>query len=202
MPTSFKNIKIDNSPNGAIKTGKWKNPGASLYDQILNSISCKGDIPTDPNELKDAMKKGDYKDWPDILKEVYMVAPVKDIKNSPYGRTPFSRSGCKYPHHVIKGDKMVLSVPGLRAAYICARNQGVLVNHTSENKQIVAHFNRHFRELGLKPVWHHGEFYLMEESAIKIGDNFNSIYDYIYESTGISLYDPFILNIKENAIND
>ena len=185
---SFKLLDIDNSKKAAVNKGKWKNPGAGFYDQLLNSLHVKGDIPTDPKELKEAIKNGDYKDWTHFLKEAYAVAPVDKISNSPHGVTPFSRSGCKYPHHVIRGDKLVVSIPGLRSAYICARNQGVLVNHTSENKAIVAHFNRHFRELGLKPVWHHGEFYLMEEHEVKIEENFDYINRFIFEQTGINLF--------------
>lgn len=185
---SFKLLDIDNSKKAAVNKGKWKNPGAGFYDQLLNSLHVKGDIPTDPKELKEAIKNGDYKDWTHFLKEAYAIAPVDKISNSPHGVTPFSRSGCKYPHHVIRGDKLVVSIPGLRSAYICARNQGVLVNHTSENKAIIAHFNRHFRELGLKPVWHHGEFYLMEEHEVKIEENFDYINRFIFEQTGINLF--------------
>lgn len=160
-------LKINNSRKAAIIKGKWKDPGAKLYDQLLDAMYCKGDIPTNPKDLEAAIKSGDYCDWPGFLKEAYAVAPVKDIKNSPYGRTPFSRSGCKYPHHVIKNGQLVVSIPGLRSAYICARNQGVLVNHTPENKQIVAHLNKHFRELSIEPVWHHGELYFQDTKTKK-----------------------------------
>ena len=186
--TSFKLLKIDNSKKAAINRGKWKNPGAALYDQLLNSCFIKGKVPVDADGMKKAIKNGDYKDWSYFIKEAYAVAPVDKISNSPHGVTPFSKSGCKYPHHVLNGDKLVVSIPGLRAAYICARNQGVLVNHTPENKAIVAHFNRHFRELGLKPVWHHGEFYLMESHEVRIEENFDFINRVLYEQAGINLF--------------
>lgn len=166
-------LKINNSRKAAIIKGKWKDPGAKLYDQLLDAMYCKGDIPTNPKDLEAAIKSGDYCDWPGFLKEAYAVAPVKDIKNSPYGRTPFSRSGCKYPHHVIKNGQLVVSIPGLRSAYICARNQGVLVNHTPENKQIVAHLNKHFRELSIEPVWHHGELYFQDTKTKKFTERFD-----------------------------
>lgn len=185
---SFKLLKIDNSKKAAVNRGKWKNPGAALYDQLLNSCFIKGRVPIDADGMKKAIKNGDYKDWSYFIKEAYAVAPIDKISNSPHGVTPFSRSGCKYPHHVLNGDKLVVSIPGLRAAYICARNQGVLVNHTPENKAIVAHFNRHFRELGLKPVWHHGEFYLMESHEVKIEENFDFINRVLYEQAGINLF--------------
>lgn len=166
-------LKINNSRKAAIIKGKWKDPGAKLYDQLLDAMYCKGDIPTNPKDLEAAIKSGDYCDWHGFLKEAYAVAPVKDIKNSPYGRTPFSRSGCKYPHHVIKNGQLVVSIPGLRSAYICARNQGVLVNHTPENKQIVAHLNKHFRELSIEPVWHHGELYFQDTKTKKFTERFD-----------------------------
>ncbi|MCM1230763.1 MAG: transglutaminase-like domain-containing protein [Ruminococcus flavefaciens] len=191
----FMLIDIDNSKKAAIprsKPGakrKWKNPGAALYDQLLNANHIEGDIPTNAKDMKKAIDSGKYMDWTHLLKEAYLVAPVGEIKNSPYGVTPFSRSGCKYPHHVIKGNKLVISIDGLRSAWITARNQGVFSNHTQENKQIVAHLNRHCKELGLKPVWHHGEFYLMEESEVKIEQNFHDINLFLMEKTGVNLFD-------------
>lgn len=166
-------LKINNSKNAAIDKGKWKDPGAKLYDTLMDAFYSKGDIPIGSKELDKAMKDGTYYMYDEFLKEAYMVAPVADIKNSPYGRTPFSRSGCKYPHHVIKGKELVVSIPGLKAAYICARNQGVLINHTQENKKIVAHFNKHFRELGIKPLWHHGQLYFENDTTKKITEKFD-----------------------------
>ena len=194
----FMDIKINNSKKAAIPikktrkiSGQWKDPGAKLYDQLLNAYHIEGNrVPDDSEEFKKIIEAGKYTTWQHYLKEAYMVAPVNDINNSPYGVTPYSRSGCKYPHHVIKNGELVVSIPGLRAAYITARNNGVLVNHTPENKQIVAHFNRHFKELGLKPEWHYGEFYLVEESVDSIIDNnFRQIYSFIMEKTGINLFD-------------
>ena len=187
----LKIYKIDNSKKSAIKTGKWSDPGADFYNKLLNAFYCVGNVPSTPDKLEKAKKEGKYLEWYDFLKEAYMVAPVKDIKNSPYGITPYSRSGCKYPHHVLKGDKLVISIPGLRAAYICARNQGVLVNHTQENKMIIAHFNKHFKELGITPQWHHGELYFIEDTECKIEQNFRDIYQTIMEQTGINLFDDY-----------
>ncbi len=191
----FLDLKINNSKKAAVQISKtrklsdqWKDPGAKLYNQLLGAQHIVGNkIPEDEKELDKLIKEGKYLSWNNYLEEAYMIAPIKDIKNSPYGVTPFNRSGCKYPHHVIKNGELVVSIPGLRAAYICARNQGVLVNHTPENKNIVAHFNRHFKELGLKPTWHHGEFYLLEESTIAIEKNLNSIYKYIGEKMNVNL---------------
>lgn len=192
---AYIDLKINNSRKAAIGlkkgkiTGQWKDPGAKLYNQLLDAHHIEGNkCIEDSKELDKAIKEGKYLMWDTFLKEAYMVAPVKDIKNSPYGVTPFSRSGCKYPHHVIKNGELVVSIPGLRAAYICARNQGVLVNHTPENKQIVAHFNRHFKELGITPEWRYGELYFVEDYDIQIDGNFNSIYSFIMEETGINLF--------------
>ena len=189
----YMDLEIDNRRKSAIPmrkakiTGQWKDPGAKLYNQLLNAQHVVGNkVPDDPKEFAQLIKDGKCTTWQTYLKEAYMVAPVDDIKNSPYGVTPFSRSGCKYPHHVIKNGKLVVSIPGLRAAYMTARNNGVLVNHTPENKKIVAHFNRHFKELGLRPVWR-GEFYLIDESVEKIERNFQSIYEFIDRSLGTNI---------------
>lgn len=186
-------IKIDNSKKAAIAKGKWKNPGAKLYDTLMDAMWCEGDIPADPKEMEQKMKDGRYYHYDKFLKEAYLVGPDKDHQNSPYGRTPFARSGCKYPHHVVKGDKLVVSIPGLRSAYITARNQGCFHPDPSKrpeySRALVAHLNRHLKELKMKAEWHHGEFYLIDESAAQIERNFHDIYSYIMEKTGINLFD-------------
>lgn len=193
-------LKINNSKKAAIPirkkkiTGQWKDPGAKLYDQLLDAQHIIGDkVPDGSEEFEELIREGKYLTWQTYIKEAYGVAPVKDIKNSPYGRTPFSSSGCKYPHHVIKNGELVVSIPGLRAAYICARNEGCFDQNVSERpsywRELTTHFNRHFKELGLKPVWRYGEFYLEESVTLKIESNFNSINSFIMERAGINLFD-------------
>ena len=46
-------IKINNNEKAAIKDKKWKNPGAKLYNQILDSMYCEGNIPTDSKDIDD-----------------------------------------------------------------------------------------------------------------------------------------------------
>lgn len=182
--TKFMQIVIDNSKDAAIKSGKWKAPGASFYDQLLNAFYCDGDIPTDSKELEKKSKDGKYLQWNDFLKEAYLVAPVKSIKNSPYGVTPYSKSGCKYPHHVIRDGKLVLSVPGLQAAYSRAKQMGVF------SGEVKAHLERHYKELGM-----------YEDSAMysekTIEQNFRDIEKVIYEETGIDLHCPTTLYEEE-----
>lgn len=191
----FSILEIDNSKKAAVRSGKWKNPGAKLYDRLLNAVHCVGDIPCGTKEMEDRIKDGSYANWDALIKEAYLVAPVKNIKNSPHGVTPFSRSGCKYPHHVIKGNKLVISIPGLRSAYICARNEGCFDSDPNKrpdySRTLVTHLNKHCKELGLKPVWHHGQFYLMEECEAKIEENFHRINVLLYERAGLYLFNNF-----------
>lgn len=135
-------LKIDNTKSSASNSKGWSNPGAKFYDTLLNSFYCKGEIPKDANELTKAIKDGKYLQWQDFLKEAYLIAPVNDINNDPHGVTPFSRSGCKYPHHEIKGDKLVLSVSGVKAAYARAKQMGIYKD------DIKIHIDRHMKELG------------------------------------------------------
>lgn len=174
--SEYKQIKINNSKNHAV-SGKWKDPGASFYDQLLNAFYCDGEVPTGSKELESAIKSGKYKEWPDFLKEAYLIAPIEDIKNSQYGVTPYSRSGCKYPHHVIRNNELVLSIPGLKAAYSRAKQMGVF------SGDIKAHLERHYKELGI-----------YEDSTMAVSEriehNFKNIERVIYEHTGIDLHCP------------
>ena len=191
-------LKINNSKKAAIPirkkkiTGQWKDPGAKLYDQLLDAQHIIGNkVPDDSEEFEKLIREGKYLTWQTYVKEAYGVAPVKDIKNSPYGRTPFSRSGCKYPHHVINNGELVVSIPGLRAAYITARNEGCFNQNVNERpsywRELTVHFNRHFKELGLKPVWRYGEFYLEESATLKIEDNFKEMYEFVDGHLGTNL---------------
>lgn len=184
---SLKERKIDNSKESAIKTGKWSNPGAKFYDELLNSFYCEGDIPTDSKELDKRIKEGKYLQWSDFLQEAYLVAPIKDIKNSPYGVTPFSNSGCKYPHHALKGDSMVVSIPGLKAAYSRACQMGVIKGEVKD------HLEKHIKELGIEASFQDGKLSWNEnaESNRIIENNFSDINAYIYENIGIDLFDYY-----------
>lgn len=118
-------ITIDNSKDSSV-SGVWSNPGAGMYDRILESSNYQA-----------------------LLKEAYLVAPVGRIKNTENDKTSFSASGMGYPHHVIRGDKLVLHRAGLRAAFSRGRQQGIV------SGEVEAHLKRHYREMG----WY-------EESAI------------------------------------
>jgi len=177
---SLHHLEIDNSIDSAIKSGKWSNPGASFYDKLLNSFYCKDNVPEDAKELEKKIKSGKYLQWNDFLKEAYLIAPIKDIKNSPYGVTPFSRSGCKYPHHEIRNNKLVLSVPGVKAAYARAKQQGVY------SGEIKSHLERHIKDLG--------ELVNFQET---IENNFDDIYEFIMERTGINLFNSEVFEEKK-----
>lgn len=70
-----------------------------------------------------------------LVKEAYLV--VEDgYKDSP-------SSKLKYPHHVVKGDKLVVDISGLKAAFSRAEQQGIV------NGEIKDHLMRHYKEIGL-----------------------------------------------------
>jgi hypothetical protein len=178
----FMELKIDNSQEAAIMTGKWKAPGAAFYDQLLNAFYCEGGIPDDAKELDKAMKEGRYTNWKDYLQEAYLIAPVKNIQNSPHGVTPFSRSGCKYPHHVIRNGKLVVSVPGIKAAYARALQMGVLKGDMRK------HLERHIRELGMQVSFKSGN--LSWNESVDFGDESISGLDLMIDEVGMeSMYE-------------
>ena len=179
-------IKINNNEKAAIKDKKWKNPGAKLYNQLLDSMYCEGNIPTDSKDIDDAVKNGRYIQWDSYIKETYLIAPVNNINNSPHGRTPYSRSGCKYPHHVIRDNELVLSLGGVKAAYARAKQQGIYKGEVKD------HLDRHMKELGLldKKGIHY-------ESLIE--DNFIDIESFLMESSDIDLSDDIIYSLNEKS---
>ena len=158
------NLKINNSKS-AMRKGKWKDPGAKLYMELLGSLYHHSDQVDDTKNL----------DYQQYLKEAYLIAPTKDINNSPHRTTPFVRSGCKYPHHVIKDDQLVLHLDGLKWAYTQAWKNKEL------DKGTRAHLNRHLKECNLKLEHHHGQIYLSESGwwDEKIEEDFEDIEEYL-----------------------
>lgn len=164
---SFQLIEIDNTKEASVN-GKWKDPGAALYVQLLNAMYMAPDNESDVNDPRN-------KYTPDYLKETYLIAPINKIKYEPYGMTPFSRSGCKYPHHVIRKGKLVVHIQGLKAAYARAKQMGIFSGEVKE------HLERHYKELGL----YEGSKMQLDES---LDQNFTDIENYIAEEVGIDLY--------------
>ena len=142
--------KIDNSEKSSVKEGLWKKPGAKFYNALLKS----------------------YENWEELIDEAYAVHGK--INNTPYGVTPFANSGCKYPHHVLKKGKLVVSIPGLKAAYSRARQQGTY------RGSLKRHLDKHFKELGMMDAY--GVHY---ES--KIESNFIDIENVVMQHTNVDL---------------
>lgn len=152
-------LKINNTRDAAVESGKWENPGAELYDKILEA-------------------SGDDNSTESLLKEAYLIAHVKDIRNTSDERTSFSSSGCKYPHHVIRNGELVLSVPGVKAAYARSKQMGIY------NGEVKKHLMRHFHELDMQS-------YIKESNDFsRMESNFQHIYEFINEDTGIDLTVP------------
>ena len=110
-------MKMDNSKDSSV-SGIWSNPGASLYNSILQENNYSA-----------------------LLKEAYLIAPVGRIKNTEENKTSFSASGMGYPHHVIRNGELVIHRAGLRAAYSRATQQGIV------RGEVEAHLIRHYKEL-------------------------------------------------------
>lgn len=191
-------LTINNSKESAIRTGKWKNPGSSLYDKLLLSSDSRYQY-NGRNVFPEDEESKTWNYWQDFIKETYLIAPVKDIKNNPHEKTPFSRSGCKYPHHVIKKKdeytyELVVSIPALKAAYLRACQENIMIGEVKE------HLERHIKELGIEASFHNGELSWNESYEIKIEENFNFIYDYIQENTGIDLHDEYMTEASHGKL--
>lgn len=183
----MKEIRIDNSKQSAVKSGKWKNPGSSFYYKILNSFTI-----ADPNRSEEEPGRYEF-DFRKILQEAYLIAPVEKIKNSPYGITPYSQSGCKYPHHVIRNGKLVVSIPGIQAAYARAKQQGIYKGKVKE------HIDRHYKEMGLTMS-------AMTESVDPIQDqidlNFDFIQKYIESALGVKfVHDDVMMESVDDIVD-
>lgn len=91
----------------------------------------------------------------ELLDEAFLIVGKNAGKD-----TPYSSSGCKYPHHVIRDGKLVLSIPGVKSAYSRAKQMGAFSGSLKE------HLVRHYKELGI----YDGS---KMESDQKIQENFN-----------------------------
>jgi len=159
-------IKIDNSYESAIKDGKWKAPGKELYDEII--------------------KLGNSKKIKKLLDEIWLSHEKEHIpSNDERYYIPFTTANCKYPHHVISKGKLVLSIPGVKAAYMRACQTGVIKDSKVKN-----HLKKHFKELNLE----------MNEKLLaecKIEENMNGLLDYL----GISLNEDYSENELPNTLD-
>lgn len=187
-------LTIDNSKKLAVKSGKWKDPGARFYDILMNAYDNRW-VADGRNTLPEEKESRTWHYWQDFLKEAYLKAPVSKITNKgPYGMTPFARSGCKYPHHAIRNGNLVVSVPGLKAAYTRVCQMHELKGDIKE------HLERHIKELGIQASFHDGMLSWNEAHEVKIEENFNSIYDYIQENTGIDLHDNYMTEASHGKL--
>lgn len=183
--SNFMSLKINNSKEKAIRNGQWNPPSAQFYDQLLDSSYSKGPIPIDVKRREEARRRGDYLQWYDYLEEAYLIAPIDKIHNTPHKRTNYSQSGCKYPHHVIKNGELVVSIPGLKAAYKRACQMNILQGKVKD------HLERHIKELGITASFKSGKLSWNENGVVDeiIEDNFHHIYYDIMERTGFNLFD-------------
>lgn len=115
-------MKIDNSIESAIKSGRKRRPTAKFYRKL--------------------MKKAE---WKELLQEAYLIAPAEKIKNDEEEITPFLQSDCFYPHHAICNEKLILSVPRLKDVFV----QTVQSGQYFRNEALKHHIDRHMEEMGV-----------------------------------------------------
>ena len=81
-----------------------------------------------------------------LLNEAYLIP---DLENP-------TTTTCKYPHHVVRDDKLVIHVDGLKAAFSRAAQQGIVKG------KVKSHLLKHYHELGLNTE-NFAEFGLSQE---------------------------------------
>lgn len=148
------NIKIDNSLASAVKSGRWGNPGSKFYNKL--------------------MECGNYKA---LINEAYL------LHGDVYKDTTFAGSKCKYPHHVISNGKLVVSIPGIKAAYSRAKQMGVFTG------KLKSHLEKHYREMGIYKDSTMDHDNVMKENFEYIENTINGILGtHLYEED-TALYD-------------
>lgn len=122
-------MKINNSNESAVMSGKWVKPGSDFYNRLLNEDNYHA-----------------------LINEAFLISG--EVSKD----TTYSQSGCKYPHHTIKNGELVVSAPGVKAAYSRAKQMGIYKG------DVKAHLDKHMRELGFlnKDGVHYEE--VMEEN--------------------------------------
>lgn len=111
-------LKIDNSLESAIKNGNGRGKKVEFYKKLMRKV-----------------------EWKELLQEAYLVAPVENIQNDENGFTPYTKCDFYYSHHEIQNDKLVLSIPKLKKAFLHAVTDGT---YSGEVKK---HLERHMKDL-------------------------------------------------------
>ena len=142
-------MKINNSKKDAV-SGKWENPGADLYNKLNKEKNREG-----------------------LLKEAYLITPLKEAD------TPFSRSECKYPHHVVVDDELVLHRGGVKAAYARAKQMDVF-------DEVKDHLEKHYEELEMKMNADEimkENFSILDEKIMSLNDSYERSTDEVFEES-------------------
>lgn len=93
-----------------------------------------------------------------LLNEAYLE--VGDVDKD----TSFSASECKFPHHCIVNGELVVSIPGIKAAYSRAKQMGKF------SGEIKRHLEKHYKAMGI-----YKDSNMYKESVME--DRFQSIYN-------------------------
>lgn len=111
-------LKIDNSLESANKDSHSRRTTADFYRKIMKKV-----------------------EWKQLLKETYLIAPLENVQNDENGITLFTECEFMYPHHEIYNDKLILSIPKLKRAFVES------VRHRNYSGEIKQHLERHMKDL-------------------------------------------------------
>lgn len=96
-----------------------------------------------------------------LLKEAYLIG---DFDSEEPEITKF-----KYPHHVVRNNKLIIHISGIQAAFSRAKQQGIF------SGDVKSHIQRHYRELGLSNENFANFGMSDEEFELYFADNFSNI---------------------------
>ena len=68
---SYKVLQIDNSKDAAIQTGTWKNPGAKLYDDLMDAMYSKdGKVPSEIDDYNHKINSGEIAFYQKLVRSI------------------------------------------------------------------------------------------------------------------------------------
>lgn len=187
---------IDYVASGITILGEWVNPAvegcraemlqfSKDKDEFLNLYNFAKDAITINNSKENSVKGKWENPRRKLFRPIISASNTKSLLSEAYLISNLENptmSNCKYPHHVVKNNNLVLHVDGLQAAFARAKQQNIFEGN------IKKHITRHYNELGLS-----------KENFAEFGFSEEDYNIYFNESDGENIMDS---KNKNTTVND